>query len=421
MTGPRIVDTGSGKNITGHVTARTFYITATIIFWIVVFASMIYLFLRLYPLTEPDPASASLRIDFAVFWAAAKLAFNGLPLAAFDRQALLAAAGLPGAESPSNFVWLYPASFLVALTPLGALSFSLAFPTFIASSAIAFALAVRSPALVLPGLSRLMLASPVVVYCCLMIGQTGLLWTAGLVAGLWAMRCGNAVAAGIAIALLTMKPQLGLLIPVALIAARQWAIIGWAGVFTLVLVGIATALTGTEYWALHVDALRNVVDRAADGALRMHLLISSYGFLRALGIAHGAAFALQFALTASLIVMIGWVWSRPGLSDDLKCATLCAAIPLATPYAYVYEMPILLAVALFLIRDGFGRSLASKTWLLVLWVGPAPVLFLPTQFNAAIYAPTIIFVTLAICIIRALSCRSTTREVGSAEIQSPVR
>jgi hypothetical protein len=421
MTSPCIVDPGSGKYMTSHVAARAFYITATIILWIVVFASMLHLLLKLYPLTELDSASASLRVDFAVFWAAAKLAFNGLPLAVFDRQALLAAAGVPGAESLTNFLWLYPASFLVALTPLGALSFSLAFPAFIVSSAIAFALAVRSPASVLPGLARLMLASPVAVYCCLIIGQTGVLWTAGLVAGLWAMRCGNAVAAGFAIALLTMKPQLGLLIPVALIAARQWAIIGWVSGFTLVLIGIATALTGPEYWALHVDALRNVADRAADGALRMHLLISSYGFLRALDIAHGTAFAFQVALTASLIAMIGWVWSRPGLSDDLKCATLCAAIPLATPYAYYYEMPILLAAALFLIRDGFGRYLASKAWLLVLWIGPAPVFFLPTQLNAAIYAPTIIAVTLAICMIRALNCRFTTREVGPAEKQSPVR
>ena len=46
-------------------------------------------------------------------------------MATSDGQALLAAAGLPGAESPNNFLWLYPASFLVALTPLGALSFSL--------------------------------------------------------------------------------------------------------------------------------------------------------------------------------------------------------------------------------------------------------------------------------------------------------
>jgi hypothetical protein len=419
IAGPRIVDPGSGNDTNGHIAPRVFDITATIFFWIAVAAALIFLSVKLYPLSAPEAADTSLWVDFTVFWTAAKLAYSGLPLAAFDGQAMFAAVGQQGAASQYNFFWLYPASFLVALTPLGALSFSLAFPTFIASSALAFGLAVRSPASVLPGLWRLMLASPVVMYCCLFIGQTGVLWTAGLIAGLWAMRGGNAVAAGLAIALLTMKPQLGLLIPVALIATRQWAVIGWATGFTLLITSVATALTGPEYWGQFLDALRSVVDRAADGAIRIHLMISPYGVMRALGIAHGAAIASQVALTAGFIAMIGWVWTRPGLSDDLKCATLCAAIPLTTPYAYYYEMPILLAAALFLIRDGFGRHLAGKAWLLVLWMGPAPAFLFRTQLSVGLYVSTIIVCTLAICLMRARSCRSTTCGYGPAEIQGP--
>jgi arabinofuranan 3-O-arabinosyltransferase len=407
MRDPRIADSGSGNKTTGRVAARVFDITATIIFWIAVCALIIHLFLKLYPLTEPKSTADALVVDFAVFWAASKLALAGQPLAAFDHQTLLAAARLPSANFPVNFLWLYPASFLVVMMPFGLLSFPQAFFAFITSSVAAFALTVRSPASVLPGLWRLMLASPVMITSVVLNGQSSVLWVTGLVAALWAMRGGNAVAAGFAIALLTMKPQLGLLIPVTLIAARQWATIGWATGFTLLLTAAATALTDPGYWVLFFDALNTTVDRLADGTLAFHRMASFYGFMRALGVAHEAAINSQFALTAGLIAIIGWVWSRPHLNYDLKCATLCAAIPLATPYAFYYEMAIVLAVALFLIRDGFGQRLSAKAWLLVLWVGPAPALLFPTQLSVALYAPPILLVTLAICLVRA-RCRLST-------------
>lgn len=405
---------------TGRTALWAFDIAATLIFWIVVVVVLIHLFLILYPLTQPDSTAASLHMDFVVFWAAAKLALAGQPLAAFDYQALFAVSELPGVRT-DNQIWLYPAAFQVALMPFGALPFTLAFPAFIAVSATAYALSVRSPASMLPGLWRLMLASPTVVVGGRFIGQTSALWTAGLVAGLWAMRGGKAAAAGLAIALLTMKTQLGLLIPVALIAARQWAVIGWATGFTLLITAAATAVTGLGYWPLLLDALGDVVGRVADGTAKIHLMSSPYGFLRALGADHGVAIVPQLALTASLIAIIGWVWSRRDLSKDLKCATLCAAIPLATPYAFNYEMTLELAAALFLIRDGFGRRMAGKAWLLVLWFGPAPLIIFPTLLSIALYTPPILLVTLAICLARVRRRLSTDGGDGPAASPCPAR
>jgi len=174
----------------GRAAMRRFDIAATIIFWIAVVVVPGHLFLTFYSMIDSASGTNVIQGDFTVFWAAAKLALAGQPLAAFDPQALYAAAKLPTEAPHDNFLWLYPPSFLVALMPLGALSFPLAFPAFIAISATAFALAVRAPASVLPGLWRLMLVSPMVVICGLFIGQTSVLWTAGLVAGLG--RCGAA-------------------------------------------------------------------------------------------------------------------------------------------------------------------------------------------------------------------------------------
>ena len=392
----------SKKTATGDRAPRVFGIFAKIIFWLAVLVVFIHFTLRLYPLIDPASPAVPPRLDFTVFWAAGKLAFDGHPLAAFDPHAILAAAGLPDEAAPTSaFLWLYPAGFLVALMPLGALPYPLAILVYVAVSIGALALALRAPALAFPGLTRLILAAPVIVIGSVMIGQVSALWTAGLIAALWAMRGGNAVASGLCIALLTMKPQLGLLIPVALIAARQWAVIGWATGFTALLTSAATILTGPEYWSLFFGALDNLAGLVADGALmKLHLMSSFYSFLRALGAAHDTALSSQLAVTAALAMVTGWVWSRPGLGFDLKCATLCAAIPLATPYAFYYVLTIELAAALFLIRDGFGRSLLAKTWLLVVWLGPAPAFVFPAQLSAALYGPTILFVTLAICLTR---------------------
>jgi arabinofuranan 3-O-arabinosyltransferase len=394
---------------------RWFDISAKVIFWIAVLLVLNHLFVTLSPLFDTGAAASALRVDFAILWAAGKLAFVGQPLAAFDQQFLLGAASLAPEVRPDNLLWLYPASFQVLLMPFGALPFTAAFPAFVAVSAIAFALAVRPPASVVPGLWRLMLASPMAVVGGLTIGQTSLLWAAALVAGLWAIQGGRVAFAGLFIALLTMKPQLGLLIPVALIASRQWAVFGWATGFTLLLTGLATAVTGPEYWPLFLDALGNVTNRVADGTMFIDQMSSFYGLLRAVGADHATALTAQLALTAILVAIIAWTWSRRHLGHDLKCATLSAAILLASPYAFQYEMVIELAAALFLIRDGFGRRLAEKTWLLVLWLGPVPVLLLPAQLSYALYMPPVLFITLGICLAR---MRLSPRNPGPSACQN---
>ena len=116
-------------------TPRWFDIAAKVIFWIAVLLVLNTLFVKLAPLFAPNAPANALRVDFAVLWAAGKLAFIGQPLAAFDQQTLLAAASLAPGVQPGNLLWLYPASFQIFLMPFGALPFAAAFPAFVAASA----------------------------------------------------------------------------------------------------------------------------------------------------------------------------------------------------------------------------------------------------------------------------------------------
>jgi hypothetical protein len=383
----------------GRATMPRGEIAARLIFWCGTFLFLLYLFVKSWELSSGDPALESRRIDFIAFWAAARLALAGVPLAAFDPAALAEAAGLD-AGTVENLRWLYPPGFHALIAPVGLLPYWAAWVAFAFVSAAALAFAAREPARPLPGGWRLVVVAPVTLIGCLAIGQTSLLWTAGLMAALWAMRRERRVAAGAWIALLTLKPQLGILIPVALVAARDWRTIAAATAIAAVVILGPTALFGLEYWQHFLADLDGTVARMERGYV-LDRLVSTYGFLRAAGADHATALASQLVATVVLGAAVAWTWRRTALGTDLKFAVLCAAIPLATPYAYYYEMVLTLAAGVFLVRDGFGKGHLARLWLLAIWLGPVPALYLPEMTTVAIAAPPLIAGTLGVCLARA--------------------
>jgi len=342
---------------------------------------------------------AAIKIDFTAFWAAAKLAVAGMPLAAFDPNALRAALALPSDAPPGDLLWLYPPAWHVVVLPLGLLPFSAAYLVFSAVTLAAFAAATRRLAAPLPGGLALVLAAPAVIII-LTLGNNSLLWTAGLVAALGALGQGRAALAGLLIALLTVKPQLGVLIPVALVAGGHWRTIAWAAAGTLAVVALSTAIMGAAYWPQFFTAVRFMSGLMETEIVRFERMMTWYALARLGGAGHGTAFALQLAVTAACVLAIAWIWRRPA-TLDLKAAALCTAIPLATPYAYHYEMTLTLAAALFLARDGFGASPGARLWLLVLWLGPVPGLALLNHAPPVLYAAPLLTATLGLCLWRA--------------------
>lgn len=374
--------------------------TARVVFWIAVYLTGFYIFLKAYELSSGGPSAKALNIDFLVFWAAAKMALAGEALAAFDLGKMAATAGIPP-EQESNLLWLYPPGFLMLLAPLGALPLWAAWTVFFAGSAACLALAVRIPAAALPGGWRLVAVAPAVSLGALNVGQNSVLWTAALVAALWAMRQRQAVWAGLWIALLTMKPQLGLLIPVALIAGREWRVLAWTTGWSAVLLLVSTAAFGPAYWEHFLSGLGDAARQVEQGVMPVHKMVSAYAFARALDAGHQTALGWQFAATAAIAAAVAWVWSRPAVGHDMKCAALCAAIPLATPYAFYYEATLTLAAAMFLVRDGFGRGWPARLWLALIWIGPVLPNNLQSAASMAASMPPFLAATAVICLIRA--------------------
>jgi len=59
--------------------------------------------------------------------------------------------------------------------------------------------------------------------------------------------------AGFLIALLTVKPQLGLLIPLFLLATGRYRVFAYAAAFTTLLLGASVAVFGTEVWKAYLE------------------------------------------------------------------------------------------------------------------------------------------------------------------------
>ena len=81
----------------------------------------------------------------------------------------------------------------------------------------------------------------------ILLGQNGFITTALAVAG-FAVLPQRAVVAGIMFGLLTFKPQLGILIPIALIAMRQWSAMAAAAVTAALLLGLTHVSYGGDVW-----------------------------------------------------------------------------------------------------------------------------------------------------------------------------
>ncbi|HLM11463.1 MAG TPA: glycosyltransferase 87 family protein, partial [Reyranella sp.] len=164
--------------------------------------------------------------DFLVFHAAARAFFQGKLALVYDIDAFtrFQIASYPDRLDPSATFrpFFYPPIFLLMLLPLGAFAVAKAYGLFMAATA-ALATAVegrRDPwgwlaVLLSPAAAEVVLA-----------GQNTFLSLALLYGGLRLLERSPG-AAGLLLGALSFKPQLWILVPVALVAARQWRALAW--------------------------------------------------------------------------------------------------------------------------------------------------------------------------------------------------
>jgi hypothetical protein len=176
--------------------------------------------------------------DFLNFWMYGRAAVTPDPghiydAAAYNQElAALLGPGYPGQN------WSYPPSIMLLAAPFGQFGYLSALLAWTVLSVGIFASVARRN---LSG--RLLLAlmlSPAALLC-IASGQNSLM-TAALLIAIFAWLDSRPVAAGILIGLLTLKPQVGLLLPVMLIASGRWRVFWSAAAVSLAIAGLTAAL-----------------------------------------------------------------------------------------------------------------------------------------------------------------------------------
>jgi len=258
-----------------------------------------------------------------------------------------------------NFApWMYPPTFILVVAPLAFLPYLAAWLSWIAVTAIPYLAAIRS-------ILRDRLAAPFALaapatYSNLMYGQTGFL-SAGLIGLGLAQLARRPLLAGVFIGLASVKPHLGLLLPVALAAGGHWRSFGAAALTTVALMLASAVVYGMEPWYATLGSIDFYVEGFAVGGYNMLAMTSVLSTVRMAGGSVEAMWSAQHLATASMIALVAWVWWRGRRSPEslgLRSAVLCFAAPLAVPMVYVYDLAILVPGAAWLWSDFRARGAA---------------------------------------------------------------
>ncbi|MEE8517056.1 MAG: glycosyltransferase family 87 protein [Alphaproteobacteria bacterium] len=321
--------------------------------------------------------------DFFVFWSAARwLTENGYAPQIYDYEAFRAfQAGLTDQAGAGYRPFAYPPSALIVFAPLGIFALLPALAVFLGTSLVLYVAALAWGA----RKSRLaVLASPAVLMNAV-IGQNGFLTAALLVGGLRLM-ARHPMVGGALIGILTIKPQLGILVPFALIAARQWAALLGATVSALALFLVSLALGGSEIWLAWLDLLPGFAANTAgniDTASR--LMISPAAALATLGVEARTAQLIQIPITLVVIGVIWRVCRRHGLTS-MTVAAVCAGTLLATPFAYFYDLTIAATATVLLAEEALRRGMRGGEAFILLLAWAMPVIAV-SRLSISLVAP----------------------------------
>ncbi len=274
--------------------------------------------------------------DFIVFWSGSHFALNGDFLTPYNYDAFNDY--LSSAFGQKGMGFYNPPTFYFYVFPFALFSYPVAMALFqvLSLALLAFVsklLARRREA------AWMFLAFPGVLFC-VRYGQNGILNAALIGGAIAAMDRGRPVLAGILIGLLAYKPHMGLLIPFALLAGREYRVFLSAAFTTVGVAVLSVLVVGVEPWIAFLDNLNVARTCLLDSCVNVQQYASVFGFFRQFGMHKDIAMVLQAVAGGIVLVSVVWVWSRP-LPVALKGALLVAGVGVASPYFFDYDTALL--------------------------------------------------------------------------------
>jgi hypothetical protein len=341
--------------------------------------------------------------DFPAYWTAARLAVSGDPAGVYETDSFLRfQRDIIGGHG--IFPFQYMPTYLMLIAPLGFLPYGIALLVFLT---LTFLMAGCALQCLGSGDWRLWLVAAGTPAFLLVVlnGQNVFLTTALFLTALLALDSPHPrgpMLAGAALALLTVRPQFGLLIPVALIAGGYWRVIGWGTVWTALITLASLIVFGSQAWEAFIAQSDLWTVMLTDGLVHRGKLISLYPSARLVGMGHGAALLIQGIVGLALLALIAGVWRiQHESARSLRNAVLIVASLLATPYAFDYDLFLALPAMLILYEAGGVDRLTRLeiAGLALLWLLPLVSRVIGMDWGLPV-APVVLGGFLALLVLR---------------------
>lgn len=344
--------------------------------------------------------------DFIQHYSASILAKQGQASSVYNFEKLsLVESSIAGFKvnlSPFFLMWNYPPTFLLLIMPLSFLPYKVAlllwlFLFFIAYIIMLYRIAPN------PLTLWLSIAFPAnfwnFLHC-----QNGFFFGTMLGAGLLLLEL-NPLLSGVLLGLVTCKPHLAFIIPLALIAGRRWQALTSMMSSVLVLVLGSTMLFGLKTWKAFIDNAPFIRHILESGAVPGHKSPSVLGAARMLSVSVNTAYLLQIIsaiIAIGVVCYVWWRWREPGILNSI----LVLGILLSTPYLLVHDLALLAIPLAYFIWQNYDKNLKSYEMitLILAWALPlySPFFALLTHVQIG---PFIFIAFMAIILQRSFNSR----------------
>jgi alpha-1,2-mannosyltransferase len=357
--------------------------------------------------------------DWTVFYGAVRAFFSGNLGLIFDGDRFTAHLNstfswwLP---NPIPFrPWVYPPTYLLVLLPFGALPFVASYLTFqfvsaaILAGTLCFATGRSTPKALIACFA---LASPAASFN-IVGGQNAFLIAALLIVGLGLLR-GRPLVGGALLGVLTLKPQFWILVPVVLIAAREWKALIASVAAAAVLIGISAAVFGVDAWQRWLDF---AIGSFASGNAKWVEYGRMWGdSVYACVVAGAGSQILANSAQAAAIVFAACATYRAfrlPLPFDYKIAVALAGTILAAPHSSLPDALLLAIAALLWISQSSADRASIWRWLLALCLWLIPFLNPPLVSPIGRLTPFVVIAFLGVVIAGGKNNRATQEQVLS--------
>ena len=280
--------------------------------------------------------------DFLNFWSGARLAVTGDWASIYNITAFHDFQVAVVGHTIDLYHYSYPPTLLVLTAPFALLPYPAAWVAWQGLGWLAFATALRVMA---PRHWLLVALAWPAVFVNALGGQAGC-WTAAIIGWGLILLPRRPIVAGLVLSLLAVKPQIAWLVPLALLAGREWRALIGAAIGAAMALIVAELWFGSAIWPAYAEQaalLKRVI--LEDGTGTWHRMISIFVLVRHMGAPLILAYGAQAVASGAVAGIVLTAWYR---GSPHRVALLVTGMLVGSIYVSDYDCVMIAFPAVYL-------------------------------------------------------------------------